>query len=118
MFVSAYDFGLTATENPDEIDGNTDILDELEEIRASICSELGFVDDPADASVKSPGFPNLVWVTKASDYDTADDTTIEADEADRVARYRSMGKLHPAVAITGIACTSAAAHPLEPSSPT
>ena len=90
--------GLTGHETAAEIDSQSDLLDHLDDVRRDAAVRMGLADSRAKAE---RAIPKLALVARAD----------EEDEADVVVRMLSMGRLHPALAITGsVALTMAAQH--------
>ncbi|MGI6077300.1 MAG: 2-methylaconitate cis-trans isomerase PrpF family protein [Fastidiosipilaceae bacterium] len=110
VFVLASDMGIDGTETPAEIDGNAELLKNLEELRAKATVMIGMAKDEADATASSPAFPMICMVREPKDYVSfSTGETIKADDVDFVARLMFMQVLHKTYAGTATACTGAAA---------
>jgi 2-methylaconitate cis-trans-isomerase PrpF len=109
VFVRAADLGLKGTELPDDIDGNSTLLDRIERLRGAACEALGYVDDACNSANISPGVPKLAFLSESRTYTTSDGETVRADEINLTARIMSMQKLHPVYGVSGASCTAAAA---------
>jgi 2-methylaconitate cis-trans-isomerase PrpF len=97
VIVPATAVGLTGHESPDEIDARPGLLDELDLLRRVAAVRMGLVTEPAAAQ---RAVPKIALVG-----------TPGPDE-DLVVRMLSMGRVHPALAITGsVALTMAAREP-------
>ncbi|TLM81710.1 methylitaconate delta2-delta3-isomerase [Pseudarthrobacter sp. NamE2] len=98
VIVEAETVGLTGHETAAEIDTRTELLVHLDDMRRDAAVQMGLAETRADAE---RAIPKLALVAKADD----------GDEADLLVRMLSMGRLHPALAITGsVALTMAAQH--------
>lgn len=110
VFVRAADIDMKGTETPKEIDGNKELLLYLEEIRAKCCTMIGMAASPVEATMKSPAFPMIAFVTEAKDYiDFTSGKTISAKDVDLISRLMYMQVLHKTYAGTATVCTGAAA---------
>lgn len=109
VFARASDVGMSPTALPDEIDGDSILLDRLERIRSAACERYGFIDDRSDATDKSPGIPKMAVVGERESYGTVNGDILAADNYDLLARIMSMQKAHHAYAVTGAMCTAVAA---------
>jgi 2-methylaconitate cis-trans-isomerase PrpF len=98
VIVSADAVGLTGNETPSEMDARPDVLALLEDLRRQGAVKMALAADKASAA---RAIPKLALVAEAS-----------GDDADLTVRMASMGKVHPALAITGsVALTMAAREP-------
>ncbi|MFC7328269.1 PrpF domain-containing protein [Marinactinospora rubrisoli] len=98
VVVSARSVGLTGTETPAELDARADLAARLEDLRRRAAVAIGLAPTPQAAE---RAVPKIALVAAPTD-----------DGADLVVRMLSMGRAHPAVAITGsVALTLAARTP-------
>jgi methylitaconate Delta-isomerase len=110
VFVRASDMGIKGTESPREINGNTDLLQRLEEIRARVAVLIGMAETSQEATEKSPAFPMIAMVSRAAAYeDFTTGRTISAADVSLVSRLMFMQVLHKTYAGTGTVCTGVAA---------
>jgi methylitaconate Delta-isomerase len=87
-----------------------DSLEKIELIRGTAAKVLGFVDDPAEARIKSPTLPMLAFVGAPTDYTSfTDGSRVSADDIDFVSRLFFMQEMHKTYPGTGTVCTGAAA---------
>lgn len=109
VFIRASDLGMKGTERPAEIDGNKELLKQLEEIRAKATVMIGMAKDVEDATAHSPAFPMICMVAEPQDYVSfVTNETIKADDIDFCARLMFMQVLHKTYAGTATACTGVA----------
>jgi 2-methylaconitate cis-trans-isomerase PrpF len=98
IILDAESIGLTGNETAAEIDGQASLLVHLDDVRRDAAVRMGLASTRAEAA---RAIPKLALVGRAG----------QDDEADLNVRMLSMGRLHPALAITGsVALTMAAQH--------
>ena len=108
-FVRARDVGIGLADHPRGAPPDADLMDRLEAIRAACAYAVNLVDDPADATLRSPALPRLALLSPAHGYFTASGRGVEGGAVDVVASMLSMQKVHHAFAATGLMCLAAAA---------
>lgn len=109
VFMKAEELGLVGTELPTEVEGMPEVLKTIEEVRSIVAAKIGIVDDPSQATAKSPAYPKIGFVSKARDYVNPDGKTVYAKDIDFVSRLASMQKMHRAYMVTGGVFTATAA---------
>lgn len=92
------DIGLTGKEVPSAVDGDAELLSVLSEARAHASALMGIAPTSADADRVSRAIPKLAWLAPA---EHGDDGVF--------GRMLSMGKTHPALAVTVSVAFAAAA---------
>jgi methylitaconate Delta-isomerase len=109
VFVRATDVGIKGTETAAEIDANTDLVDLLERIRSQAAHRMGMVDDPANATRKTPATPILGMIAPPHDYwDVLGNRQVKAEESDFLSRLMFMQQMHKTYAGTSTVCTGVA----------
>lgn len=108
VFVKAGDVGATGRETPEQLKANAALMSRLELIRSWAAVALGLVDDPADATRKSPNVPRVMMVAPPASYVTPDGATVEGDAINACVRQLAMQRPHRALAVTGAVCAAVA----------
>ena len=101
VFVQAAELGLTGSELPAAVNGDSRTLAVMEEIRVQAGVMMGLA---ASAAV-----PKVAFVAAPQDYSTITGKAVGAEECDLLARSKSFAGLHKAYAVTGGLCVGAAA---------
>lgn len=106
-FIRAIDVGMD--EHPPSVPLDDALMRRLEAIRAACAHAVHLVDDPAEATLRSPALPRLAIVSPPRSYLTTTGRRVEDGLVDVVASMLSMQKMHHAFAATGLMCLAAAA---------
>ncbi len=109
IFIRAAALGMTGTESPQEIEGNTALMATIEKIRGRGAVLMGLVDKPEDAAGKSPYNPFFAIISPPAAYRTISGTPVTADDCDIVSRLLFMLRMHKTYPVSGTVCTGAAA---------
>ena len=110
VFIEAASLGIAGTITPDEIDADWELRNKIEAIRGAGTVKMGLAKTLAEATTKSPYMPFISIVSSPVDYKSyLKGETIQACDADIVARLLFMLKAHKTYPGTGTVCTGAAA---------
>jgi probable AcnD-accessory protein PrpF len=109
IFVDAATLGLTGTELQSDVNGNAELLQKAEAIRAHAAVRMGLAKTADEATQLRPHTPKLAFVAKPSAYMASSGKHIDPAALDISARIFSMGKLHHAMTGTGAVAIAVAA---------
>jgi 2-methylaconitate cis-trans-isomerase PrpF len=109
IFVAAGSLGLRGTELQGDVNGNPELLERAERIRAFGAVAMGLAATPEEATARRPHTPKLAFVARPAPYTASDGKRVDAASIDLLARIFSMGQLHHAMTGTGAVAIAAAA---------
>ncbi|MGF6282824.1 2-methylaconitate cis-trans isomerase PrpF [Pseudomonas silensiensis] len=109
IFIDAEKVGLIGTETQDRVNSDTQLLAQLETIRAHCTVAMGLAESAEEATRLRPHTPKLCMVAKPQAYQAAGGKQVEPCDIDVIARILSMGKLHHAITGTGAVAVAVAA---------
>ena len=106
VFVPAEALGLKATELPEEIEAQADVMAAVEVIRREAAVRAGFADSLDTVPMSAPCFALVAGPTP---FTSLDGRTHEAGSYDIAVRMVSLSTIHRAVMVTAAMCLAAAA---------
>ena len=109
VFIRAEALGLSGTETPARIEGDSALMQKIEEIRGRCAVKMGFTDDWRHAVADCPYAPFFAMVSPSQSYRTFDGKDVAAEEIDIVSRLVFMQKMHKTHPVTGTVCMATAA---------
>jgi 2-methylaconitate cis-trans-isomerase PrpF len=105
VFVAAEALGLTATETPDEIDNNAELMARLDRIRRAAGVRMGLANRPEDVPLTNP---RIGLLARPTDFKAIDGRTVASDAQDITVRILSMTNIHRVSPLTSALCLAAA----------
>jgi 2-methylaconitate cis-trans-isomerase PrpF len=109
VFVRAEDVGQTGAELPNEVNGNTELLNTLEQIRVKAGIKIGLIQEGENVTPSTHALPKIAMVSKPKEYTTVNQQLVKQEDVDVLSRYITMGSLHRAHAVSGAMALAAAA---------
>lgn len=106
-FVKASDFSLEGFELAKDID-DRQTSKAIEKLRVKVGVLLGLFSDEDNVSHELEALPKITLVSEPKDYITEQGSLIKKENINIIGRYISMGKLHPAFAVSGSICLATA----------
>lgn len=106
-FVKASEFSLEGHELSDTIN-KPNILKEIEKLRVKIGVLLGIFSKEENINPELEALPKITLVSEPNDYITELGILNKKENVSIIGRYISMGKLHPAFAVSGSICLATA----------
>lgn len=103
LYVSAAALGITGTETPAALNRDATLLRRLELLRGTATVRLGLAASLAEAEAAVPAVPRIALVAAPAPYTATNGEEIAADDFDIVVRMASMGRVHHACPVTGVA---------------
>ncbi|MFT3804295.1 MAG: PrpF domain-containing protein [Burkholderiaceae bacterium] len=112
VFVRASALRMTGREKPAALARKGAQIERLEAVRAAAAVRIGLVDDAAQAALRSPRVPVLVWVDRPAAYRATTGVDVPAERIDLLARLFVGGRVDAAMPVdVSIALAAAAALP-------
>ncbi|MBC7861199.1 MAG: 2-methylaconitate cis-trans isomerase PrpF [Burkholderiaceae bacterium] len=109
IFIDARALGLSGAELQADVNGNAQLLELCEAIRAHGAVAMGLAATPREATALRPHTPKLAFVAAPLGYTSSAGRLVLKEEIDLNARILSMGQLHHAMTGTGAVAIAAAA---------
>lgn len=106
VFVRAADIGCSATETPQALDGDAEVMATLEAIRRAAAVAMGLSATPAATSASNP---KVAMVAPPRRFTALDGRAYAEADCDVSVRLVSVGNVHRAVTLTGAMCVAVAA---------
>ncbi|WP_436943752.1 PrpF domain-containing protein [Staphylococcus xylosus] len=106
-FVKASDFSLEGFELAKDIN-QRQTSTAIEKLRVKVGILLGLFSDEDNVNHELEALPKITLVSEPKDYITEQGSLIKKENINIIGRYISMGKLHPAFAVSGSICLATA----------
>jgi 2-methylaconitate cis-trans-isomerase PrpF len=109
VFLRAEDLGLQGTELPAQMNADSNLMESLEAIRASVSCLCGWAESPEEAARVASARPRIAVVSPPADYTTLSGGSVARLSTDLCSRVISMQKTHQSYAVTAAIALGVAA---------